>query len=169
MACGLSFILVIFNGYCLLSGTLKETSGLHLDLFEVIKSAITSTENGGAITNVDAEEPGQEVTKMSTEAEGVIDTDKVNTPLHYFEYILRQSIVAVSSLSQRQQLYLALFIMYLVTKLSFLGIRTESSSGETMDLVHRVEDLAKEVREIKAILKQIHDKLSEENSNRDEL
>ena len=142
---------------------------MHLDLFEVIKSAITSTENGVANTNVDAEEPDREVTKLSTEAEGVMDAVKVDTTLHYFEYILRQSIVAVSSLSQRQQLFLALFIMYFVTKMSFLGIRTESSSGGTMDLVHRVEDLAKEVREMKAILKQIHDKLSEENSNRDEL
>jgi len=57
---------------------------LHLDLFEVIKSAITSTQNGGAITDVDMGEPDREVTTTSTEAEGEMAAVKVDTPSNYF-------------------------------------------------------------------------------------
>lgn len=144
------------------SGTLKETSGLHLDLFEVIKSAITSTENGGAIADVDVEEPDDGVTQMSTEVEGEMDAAKVDTPSHYFEGILSRSIVAGSSLSQRHQLLLLLFVLYFVTTMFFLGTSESSSNGEVTDLVRKVEDLTKEVREMKAMLEKIIHNLSDE-------
>ena len=136
------------------SGTLKETSGLHLDLFEVIKSAITSTQNGGAITVVDMGEPDREVTTTSTEAEGEMAAVKVDTPSNYFDGLLRHLVVAAASLSHREQILLVLFVLYLVAKMMFLGSRNKHGSGEVMYLAQRVEELTKEVREMKAILDQ---------------
>lgn len=156
---------------------------MHLDLFEVIKSAITSTENGGAISDIDVvDEPEKEVTNnvLTGSVVGEIrDAAKVDTtPLNNIEGILRRMIVSVTSLSQRQQILLALFVLFIVTRtVLFLGGTTQnqtkiSSSGpEVFDvLAQRVEDLTKEVGEMKAILEQIYLRMEEESSNhRDEL
>jgi len=68
--------------------------------------------------------------------------------------LLRHLVVAAASLSHREQILLVLFVLYLVAKMMFLGSRNKHGSGEVMYLAQRVEELTKEVREMKAILDQ---------------
>ena len=70
-------------------------------------------------------------------------------PLSQLKKKLNQLVIAVSSLTQSQQLLLV-FAIYFVTKMLF-SIKKEP----TADIIQKVDDLSKEIREIKAMLESV--------------
>jgi len=144
------------------SGTLKETSPIHLDLFEEIKSAISSSEGGEHIKDLEVESD-EEIINIPIEVEELETT--TNETLSQIESMYRQFVAAFSSLTQNQQLLLVFVVLYFATRIL---IRKDSSAGAIDDLAQKVDGLTKEVRELKAMLESIL-KLSEQSSNQDEL
>ena len=129
---------------------MKETSPIHLDLFEVIKSAIASSEGGEEISDIVAEEPDEETTTIPTDAE---PAESVKATLSHIEGAVRQVVASLVSMPQNQQLLLAFVFLYFVTKI--LSGKKYPSSDAIDELSQNVEDLANEVREMKAMLKSI--------------
>lgn len=123
---------------------MKETSPIHLDLFEVIKSAIASSEGGEEISDIVAEEPDEETTTIPTDAE----------PVESVKATLSQVVASLVSMPQNQQLLLAFVVLYFVTKILF-GKKQYPSADAIDELSQNVEDLTNEVREMKAMLKSI--------------
>ena len=130
---------------------MKETSPIHLDLFEVIKSAIASSEGGEEISDIVAEEPDEETTTIPTDAE---PAGSVKATLSHIEGTIRQFVASLVSMPQNQQLLLAFVVLYFVTKIIF-GKKQYPSADAIDELSQNVEDLTNEVREMKAMLKSI--------------
>ncbi len=146
--------------FFLLSGTLKETSPIHLDLFEVIKAAIVSGEGGEGKEDLEVEEPEEADIKMPTDIE--VTESASGVILSQVEGILRQVVTSFLSLPQSQQLLLGIVVLYFVAKLIF-GKKTDAAEAFD-DLTRKVDDLTLEVKEMKAMLETIL-KQSEENKN----
>jgi len=128
------------------SGTLKETSPIHLDLFEVIKSAIASGEEGGEIVDLEVE-PDEEITSTVEVKVAETATDETTSQV---EGIFRQLVAAVLSLTQSQQLLLAFVVVYFVIKMLF---RKNDPTADTIDdLAQKVDNLTNEVMEMKTML-----------------
>lgn len=136
-----------------LSGTLKETPPIHLDLFEVIKSAIAAASEGGEdIKDIEDEEQEDDITAPSIETEE--PAAATNTALTQIEGVLRQAVSMFLTLSPNQQLLVAFFVLYFLAKM-FFGKKGAIRSEEIDDLAQKVDDLAREVKEMKALLETI--------------
>jgi len=151
------------------SGTLKETSPIHLDLYEVIKKAIASGEEGGEIEDSEVEaQPEEEVNVATTvvEKDGLRNKATASeiatmdeTPPQV-EDMLQQLVAALLSLTQNQQLLLAFVVLYFLTKMIFS--KKDPTTDKMDDLARQVDDLTNEVRNIKTMLESIL-KMSEQN------
>jgi len=139
---------------------LKETSPIHLDLFEVIKSAIASSEGGEEISDIVAEEPDEETPSIPTDAE---PAESVKATLSQIESTIRQVMTSLVSMPQNQQLMFAFVVLYFVTKMLF-GKKQYPSADAIDELSQHVEDLTNEVQEMKAMLKSILE-LSDKSRN----
>ncbi|KAL7537292.1 hypothetical protein ACHAXR_009090 [Thalassiosira sp. AJA248-18] len=145
-------------------GTLKETSPIHLDLFEEIKSAIASGEEGEGIVDLEVEdEPDEVEVVVKEEKEAAAPIEIVSQ----FEGIFRQFVAVFLSLTQNQQLLLALVVLYFVTKILFH--ETELRAETVDNLSQKVDDLTNEVREMKAMLESIAKMIDQSNQESDEL
>lgn len=150
---------------------MKETSPIHLDLFEVIKAAIVSGEEGEGAGELEVEEePEEETKKQPAEAEAAEKpSTTANAIFSQMEAIFRQTVATVSSLPQNQQLVLAFIVFYFITKIVF---RRKDPAAETIDnLNQKIDDLTNEVKEMKAMLENVL-RLSEQSQSshgRDEL
>ena len=145
------------------SGTLKETAPIHIDLFQVIKSALASGEEGMEGIGEDSALPADE---EAEEAEAAA----IETPtMSLIESTFRDLVDALSSLTLNQLLLLAFVALYFLSKIFFR--RTEVPTTETVDnLTRKVDDLTLEVREMKAVLERILELSEKSSSNRrDEL
>jgi len=144
------------------SGTLKETSPIHLDLFEVIKTALASGEEGGEVEDTDIE-PKEEMEIATTETEEETNVTTPDTTTSQVESKFDQLIAAFSSLTQNQQLLLAFVIFYFVTKMIFP--KKDLTADKVNDLAQKVDGLANEVKEMKAMLESLL-KISEQSLTR---
>lgn len=156
---------------CKYSGTLKETSPIHLDLFEVIKAAIASGEKGEGAGELEVEEePEEEAKEQPLEAETVAKPPTTtNTIFSQMKAVFRQVVATISSLPHIQQIVLAFIVFYFITKIVF--VRKDSAAETINDLNQKIDDLTKEVKEMKAMLKSVL-RLSEQSQSsheRDEL
>jgi len=151
------------------SGTLKETSPIHLDLFEVIKKAIASGEEGGEIEDSEADTQPEEEANVATavvEEEGLRNKTTASeiatmdeTPPQV-EGMLQQLVAALLSLTQNQQLLLAVVVLYFLTKM--ILSKKDPTADKMDDLARQVDDLTNEVRDMKNMLETIL-KMSEQN------
>lgn len=133
------------------SGVLNETPQVHLDLFEVIKKAIGSSDDS-AVSEQELKKH-DDSTKASTDI-GETETANIKTSLN-FEAIVLQIIATFSSLTPSQQV--AMFVAASFVTLYFVGkgiFRNNSSRG-TDDFGQRVDELSNEIREMKIILERI--------------
>lgn len=139
---------------------MKETSPIHLDLFDVIKSAIASTSDEGDedVKDLEVKElEDEEITNHPAEIkEPSLEISTKNETISQIESMFRQFVATFSSLSQNQQLLLACIVLYSVTK---IFTRKGDVRSEAID--DKVDNLTNEVREMKAMLESIL-KLSEQ-------
>lgn len=139
---------------------MKETSPIHLDLFDVIKSAIASTSDEGdeGVKDLEVEElEDEEITNRPAEInEPSLESSTKSETISQIESMFRQFVATFSSLSQNQQLLLACIVLYFVTK---IFTRKGDVRSEAID--DKVDNLTNEVREMKAMLESIL-KLSEQ-------
>jgi len=148
---------------------LKETSPIHLDLFEVIKKAIASGEEGGEIEDSEADTQPEEEANVATavvEEEGLRNKTTASeiatmdeTPPQV-EGMLQQLVAALLSLTQNQQLLLAVVVLYFLTKM--ILSKKDPTADKMDDLARQVDDLTNEVRDMKNMLETIL-KMSEQN------
>ena len=141
------------------SGTLKETAPIHLDLFEVIRSAIISSSSG--------ERGGEGITEQESIAdEGMAEEGNkevvTNTPTEEVEPKsavkgIIQFAASILSKPRNQQLILAIGLSFAAKMLFFRGGDAAlTSAAQEMDhLSKKVDELTKEVREMKAMLELI--------------
>jgi hypothetical protein len=142
------------------SGTFKETSPIHLDLFEVIKSAIAAGEEGGEIED-QAVEPEEEMEALE-EAEKIEPVETTaNETLSQLKDKAQQVMAAFLSLPQNQQMLLAFVVLYFMAKMIFPG--RDRNSEAIDELTTKVDSLTAEVVELKVMMKRILD-LSEQNT-----
>ncbi|KAL3807060.1 hypothetical protein ACHAXA_008006, partial [Cyclostephanos tholiformis] len=129
-------------------GVLKETPPVHHDLFEVIKNAISSSDDREAISEVDLKQPllidANKVNSDAVEAETEIFTIPSK-----FEGIYRL-IIAVFSLAPTQQLALSVAI-FLLARVIF----SKNDPSAVDDLAQKVNELTIELREVKDLLERI--------------
>ena len=137
---------------------MNETPKVHIDLFEVIKNAIGSSD-----TDLKQSDDNNDMTKASIDS-GETNAATAVTTSSNFETMFSQIIAAFLSLTSGQQiavLMVASFVtLYTVGAIIY---RNNDSSG-TEDLAQRVDDLSNEIREMKVILERLIT-LSERNVN----
>jgi hypothetical protein len=132
-----------------LSGVLNETPKVHIDLFEVIKKAIGSSD-----TDLKQSDDNDDITKASIDS-GETKAATVVTTSSNFETMFSQVIAAFLSLTSGQQI--AVLMVTLFVTLYTVGAiiyRNNDSSG-TEDLAQRVDELSNEIREMKIILERL--------------
>jgi len=138
------------------NGALSETKPIHLDLFDVIKEAISSVKNdaNGGI-EVDSEEPDEELTSDSESIyfEGrKTNPDTVQQLKSVFEQVM--NVVSQSPNSTRLGAAGVIFILLML----FLLRKNYIYDTDTQpydDLANEVEQMSKEIREIKKMVEHI--------------
>lgn len=136
-----------------LSGVLNETPKVHIDLFEVIKKAIGSSD-----TELKQSDDNNNTTKAETKAAAAITTSSK------FEAMCSQIIASFLSLTSGQQIAVLMFVSFVALyTVGTIIFRKYKSSGNE-DLARRVDELSNEVREMKIILERLLT-LSERNVN----
>lgn len=144
---------------------MKETSPIHLDLFEVIKSAIASGEEGGEISELEAEVPEEESKVIEMEKKETT----ANATLSKIQGIISQAVAVFLSLTQKQKLLFGFVVLYFVTKVLFRR-RYADPTSETLDnLNKKVDDLTSEVLEMKSMLEKVLEVSNERTHLGDEL
>jgi len=139
---------------------LNETPKVHIDLFEVIKKAIGSTD-----TDLKQSDDNNDTTKASIVSGETVDVAAVKASTNFgFSRI----IAAFLSLSSGQQIVVLMLASFVTLYVVGVIFRNNDSNG-TEDLAQRVDELSNEIREMKIILERLIT-LSERNVNlRDEL
>lgn len=129
-----------------LSGVLNETPKVHIDLFEVIKKAIGSSD-----IKLKQSDDNNDTTKASTETKAAAAI----TTSSNFETMFSQIIAAFLSLTSGQQIAVLMFASFvtLYTVGTIIFRKYDSSGNE--DLAQRVDELSNEIREMKIILGQL--------------
>jgi len=141
---------------------LKETSPIHLDLFDEIKSVIASSDGGEGITNMeDAEEEANEEVTSSTQIESEPAT---TTPK---DSIVRRVVTSFLSMP-KFQILLGVGVLYFGANV-LLSNRRDSSTIAIAELSHKVDDLSREVKEMKAMLEAVLKLSANQNGQRSEL
>ena len=142
---------------------MKETSPIHLDLFEEIKSAIASSDGGEGITDMeDAEEEANEDVTSSTQVEsepGTIPSKDGG--------IVRQVVTSFLSMP-KLQILLGVGVLYFGANM-LLSNRSDTSANAIAELSHKVDDLSREVSEMKAMLEAVLKLSANQSSQRSEL
>ena len=112
----------------------------------------------------------EEAKEQPLEAETVAKPPTTtNTIFSQMKAAFRQVVATISSLPQIQQIVLAFIVFYFITKIVF--VRKDSAAETINDLNQKIDDLTKEVKEMKAMLKSVL-RLSEQSQSsheRDEL
>lgn len=141
-----------------LSGVLNETPKVHIDLFEVIKKAIGSSD-----TELKQSDDNNNMTKAETKAAAAITTSSK------FEAMCSEIIASFLSLTSGQQIAVLMFVSFVALYTVGTIIFRKYKSCGNEDLARRVDELSNEVREMKIILERLLT-LSERNVNlREEL
>ena len=139
---------------------MNETPKVHIDLFEVIKKAIGSTD-----TDLKQSDDNNDTTKASIVSGETVDVAAVKASTNF---VFSQIIAAFLSLSSGQQIVVLMLASFVTLYVVGVIFRNNDSNG-TEDLAQRVDELSNEIREMKIILERLIT-LSERNVNlRDEL
>jgi hypothetical protein len=125
-------------------------------LFEVIKKAILSSDDGEAINELELKQPGDDTKNAYTDI-GETSVATVTTPPK-FEGIFHQIIAAFSSMTLSQQIVVSFVAIYFATRVIF----HKNDPRADDDLAQKVHELANEIRDMKVILERIL-KMSERN------
>ena len=140
---------------------MKETSPIHLDLFEEIKSAIASSDDGEGITDMeDVEEEAKEVS-IQVESEPATTTSPKDGG------IVHRVISSFLSMP-KLQILLGVGVLYFGAKM-LLSNRRDSNASAIAELSHKVDDLSKEVIEMKAMLETVLKVSTNQSGQRSEL
>lgn len=132
------------------SGTVAETAPIHLDLFEVVKAAIASGEEGGQIGEIEEEVLEEEVEVKQPEGAEVSASDTLSK----MQGVFRGAVAALLSLSPTQKLLLGSVASYLIAKMLSRGAH-EPDTEAIRQLTQKVDDLKAEVGEMRALLERI--------------
>ena len=136
---------------------MNETPKVHIDLFEVIKKAIGSTD-----TDLKRSDDNNDTTKASIVSGETVHVAAVKASTNF------QIIAAFLSLSSGQQIVVLMLASFVTLYVVGVIFRNNDSNG-TEDLAQRVDELSNEIREMKVILERLIT-LSERNVNlREEL
>ena len=125
---------------------MKETSPIHLDLFEEIKSAIASSDEGEGITDMEnvEEEANEDVTSsVQVESESITIPSKEGG-------IVRRVVTSFLSMP-KLQILLGVGVLYFGANI-LLSSRRDANANAIAELSHKVDDLSREVKEMKAML-----------------
>lgn len=137
---------------------MNETPKVHIDLFEVIKKAIGSTDLKQSDDNNDT-------TKASIVSGETVAVAAVKASTNF---VFSQIIAAFLSLISGQQIVVLMLASFVTLYVVGVIFRNNDSNG-TEDLAQRVDELSNEIREMKIILERLIT-LSERNVNlREEL
>lgn len=144
------------------NGALSETKPIHLDLFDVIKEAISSVKsdaNGGI--EVDSEEPDEELT---SDTESINHEERKTTPdsVQQLKSVFEQVMNVVSHSPNSMRLAAAGVIFILL--MSFLLRKNYIYDNDTQpydDLTNKVDQMSNEIREIKKMVEHIIELLGE--------
>ena len=139
---------------------MNETPKVHIDLFEVIKKAIGSTD-----TDLKQSDDNNDTTKASIVSGETVDVAAVKASTNF---VFSQIIAAFLSLSSGQQIVVLMLASFVTLYVVGVIFRNNDSNGNE-DLAQRVDELSNEIREMKVILERLIT-LSERNVNlREEL
>ena len=135
------------------SGTVKETSPIHLDLFEVIKTAIAEDGEGGEMIEdgpeKEVEEDGRDDTKPP--ASDDVGDIAAHSLVSQAQALISRAIATVLSIPPWQQAVLAVMLLYLASRV-LLRRRSDPSSHQIEELNRKIDDLTIEIREVKVLL-----------------
>ena len=134
---------------------MNETPKVHIDLFEVIKKAIGSSD-----TDLKQSDDNNDMTKALISGETPAAT--AVTTSSNFETMFSQIIAAFLSLTSGQQIGVLMFASFVTLYTVGAIIYRNNDSSGTEDLAQRVVDLSNEIREMKVILERLI-ALSEQN------
>ena len=139
---------------------MNETPKVHIDLFEVIKKAIGSTD-----TDLKRSDDNNDTTKASIVSGETVHVAAIKASTNF---VFSQIIAAFLSLSSGQQIVVLMLASFVTLYVVGVIFRNNDSNG-TEDLAQRVDELSNEIREMKVILERLIT-LSERNVNlREEL
>ena len=145
------------------SGTLAETKPIHLDLFEVIKVALSSGSENKSDVEVETEDEStytQEVVLVAEKGSG-------NDTMVQFQGVLRHAFRMYLALPTSIQLGCVVVSLSLAYSSFFRGRNTTYS--QPAELVKKVDDLSAELKEVKAMLKHVVILIGEGNIRGEEL
>lgn len=127
------------------SGTLIETKPIHLDLFEEIRTVLTSDDNNTELAGAgEAEEEVESEQSPEAEEEEIVQVQtQSNSPRNQFSTMFMSLPKPVK--------VLALGVTCLVVR----RLLFHSPDPTIIELSRQVEDLGKEVKEIKAMLESV--------------
>lgn len=147
-----------------LSGTLKETSPIHLDLFEEIKSAIASSDGGEGDTDMeDTEEEAKEEATSSTR----VESEPATTTSPKDGGIVHRVVSSFLSMP-KLQILLGVGVLYFGANI-LLSSRRDANANAIAELSHKVDDLSREVKEMKAMLEAVLKHSANQSGQRSEL
>ena len=134
---------------------MKETSPIHLDLFEVIKLAIASGEEDGGVDedleHVQVGEPEKKIPEKVVISKAAVEVNKAEPvvlpePPSQLDDMLQQVIAAFSSLPQSQRLLLAFVSFFFITKMLFFRSKSDPIRADSLeDLAQHVDNLTNKV------------------------
>jgi len=134
-----------------------------LDLFEEIKSAIASSDGGEGITDMeDAEEEAKEEVTSSAQ----IETEPASTASPK-EGIVRRVVTSFLSMP-KLQILLGVGVLYFGGNM-LLSSWSDPSTIAIAELSHKVDDLSREVKEMKAMLEAVLKVSANQSGQRSEL
>ena len=137
---------------------MNETPKVHIDLFEVIKKAIGSTD-------LKQSDDDNDTTKASIVSGETVAVAAVKASTNF---VFSQIIASFLSLISGQQIVVLMLASFVTLYVVGVIFRNNDSNG-TEDLSQRVDELSNEIREMKVILERLIT-LSERNVNlREEL
>ena len=135
-----------------------------MDLFEEIKSAIASSDNGEGITDIeDTEEEAKEEVTSSTQ----VESEPATTTSPKERGIVHRVITSFQSWP-KLQILLGVGVLYFGANM-LLSNRSDPNAIAIAELSHKVDDLSREVSEMKAMLEAILKLSAKQSSQRSEL
>lgn len=149
------------------SGTLAETKPIHLDLFEVIKVALSSGSDNKSDVEVETEDESEVETTYTQEVVLVAEKGSGNDTMVQFQGVLRHAFRTYLALPTSIQLGCVVVSLSLAYSSFFRGRNTTYS--QPAELVKKVDDLSAELKEVKAMLKHVVILIGEGNIRGEEL
>lgn len=141
------------------TGTLTETKPIHLDLFEVIKLAISSEENNGEGVELELEEEPEIETKVSP-VPVEVETRKQPDTLSPFQRCAQQLSSTFWALPREYQVLSGVLFFGSVWMWTRGGSRNDRKLD---DLQWKVDQLNNELNEIKTLLNTVVQLMKENN------